>query len=81
MNILPTSVRTGLLASAAFAFALGVGAVAAQEAAPAENATEAPAANDNQAPAEAEGIPTLTEAELEEANKIYFERCAGCHSV
>ncbi|HMQ41015.1 MAG TPA: cytochrome D1 domain-containing protein [Paracoccus sp. (in: a-proteobacteria)] len=81
MNILPTSVRTGLLASAAFAFALGVGAVAAQEAAPAENATEAPAANDNQAPAEAEGIPTLTEAELEEANKIYFERCAGCHGV
>lgn len=27
------------------------------------------------------GVPTLTAAEFEEANKIYFERCAGCHGV
>lgn len=25
--------------------------------------------------------PTLTEAEKEQAKKIYFERCAGCHGV
>jgi nitrite reductase (NO-forming)/hydroxylamine reductase len=27
------------------------------------------------------GVPTLTEAEFDEARKIYFERCAGCHGV
>ena len=27
------------------------------------------------------GIPTLTAAEFEQARKIYFERCAGCHGV
>ena len=25
--------------------------------------------------------PTLTAAEKEQAKKIYFERCAGCHGV
>ncbi len=28
-----------------------------------------------------EGAPTLTAAEKEQAKKIYFERCAGCHGV
>ncbi len=27
------------------------------------------------------GVPTLTTAEFERANQIYFERCAGCHGV
>ena len=29
----------------------------------------------------AEAVPQLTKAELEKANQIYFERCAGCHGV
>lgn len=32
-------------------------------------------------PAVRPGIPALTKAEMEEANRIYFERCAGCHGV
>jgi nitrite reductase (NO-forming)/hydroxylamine reductase len=27
------------------------------------------------------GVPTLTKAEFDQANRIYFERCAGCHGV
>jgi nitrite reductase (NO-forming)/hydroxylamine reductase len=27
------------------------------------------------------GVPSLTEAEFERANTIYFQRCAGCHGV
>ena len=27
------------------------------------------------------GDPTLTKEEFQEANRIYFERCAGCHGV
>jgi nitrite reductase (NO-forming)/hydroxylamine reductase len=27
------------------------------------------------------GIPALTQAEADEANTIYFQRCAGCHGV
>ncbi|MCL6607806.1 MAG: nitrite reductase [Geminicoccaceae bacterium] len=27
------------------------------------------------------GIPALSAAEFDEANRIYFERCAGCHGV
>lgn len=27
------------------------------------------------------GVPTLTAAEFDEAKKIFFERCAGCHGV
>ena len=33
------------------------------------------------APGAPEGVQALTEAEFNEANKIYFERCAGCHGV
>ncbi len=32
-------------------------------------------------PGAKKGVPTLTKAEFEEANKIYFQRCAGCHGV
>jgi nitrite reductase (NO-forming)/hydroxylamine reductase len=33
------------------------------------------------APGAEPGIPTLTQAEANEANTIYFQRCAGCHGV
>ena len=33
------------------------------------------------APGAQEGIPSLTQAEANEANTIYFQRCAGCHGV
>ncbi|SIQ56116.1 dissimilatory nitrite reductase (NO-forming), cytochrome cd1 type apoprotein [Paracoccus thiocyanatus] len=33
------------------------------------------------APAAPEGVAALSDAEYNEANKIYFERCAGCHGV
>ncbi len=32
-------------------------------------------------PGAEEGIPTLTDEEWQIANKIYFERCAGCHGT
>ena len=34
-----------------------------------------------QAPGAQEGVPALTQAEFNEANTIYFQRCAGCHGV
>ena len=33
------------------------------------------------APGAQEGVPSLTQAEADEANTIYFQRCAGCHGV
>ena len=33
------------------------------------------------APGAEPGIPALTQAEANEANTIYFQRCAGCHGV
>jgi nitrite reductase (NO-forming) / hydroxylamine reductase len=33
------------------------------------------------APGAKPGVPGLTQAEFDKANKIYFERCAGCHGV
>ncbi len=33
------------------------------------------------APGVIQGIPTLSKAEFNKANRIYFERCAGCHGV
>ncbi|WP_281278560.1 nitrite reductase [Paracoccus luteus] len=32
-------------------------------------------------PGAPEGVPAMTQAEFDEANTIYFERCAGCHGV
>ena len=34
-----------------------------------------------EAPGAHEGVPSLTEEEFQTANRIYFERCAGCHGV
>nr|WP_269429379.1 cytochrome D1 domain-containing protein [Paracoccus sanguinis] len=34
-----------------------------------------------EAPGAKEGVPSMTEEEFNAANKIYFERCAGCHGV
>lgn len=36
---------------------------------------------DGEAPGAHPGIPSLTQADFDTANKIYFERCAGCHGV
>jgi nitrite reductase (NO-forming)/hydroxylamine reductase len=36
---------------------------------------------EGKAPGSHPGIPGLTQAEFDIANKIYFERCAGCHGV
>ncbi|MFV0386101.1 c-type cytochrome, partial [Paracoccus sp. (in: a-proteobacteria)] len=33
------------------------------------------------APGAPEGVEALSDADYNEANKIYFERCAGCHGV
>jgi nitrite reductase (NO-forming)/hydroxylamine reductase len=33
------------------------------------------------APGAEPGIPALTQAEADQANTIYFQRCAGCHGV
>ncbi len=32
-------------------------------------------------PGAKEGVPTLSKTEFARANRIYFERCAGCHGV
>ena len=32
-------------------------------------------------PGAPEGVPAMSQAEFDEANTIYFERCAGCHGV
>lgn len=34
-----------------------------------------------QQPGAQPGIPTLTAGEFQQANEIYFQRCAGCHGV
>lgn len=34
-----------------------------------------------EAPGVRPGVPALTQAQFDRANKIYFERCAGCHGV
>ncbi len=34
-----------------------------------------------EAPGAKPGVPTLTQEEFDRANRIYFERCAGCHGV
>ncbi|RDD72862.1 nitrite reductase [Paracoccus versutus] len=39
------------------------------------------AQQDVAAPGAPEGVPALSDAQYNEANKIYFERCAGCHGV
>ncbi len=33
------------------------------------------------APGAVAGVPTLTDAEMQRGNEIYFQRCAGCHGV
>jgi nitrite reductase (NO-forming)/hydroxylamine reductase len=34
-----------------------------------------------EAPGAKPGVPSLSQAEFDQANQIYFERCAGCHGV
>jgi nitrite reductase (NO-forming)/hydroxylamine reductase len=40
-----------------------------------------PGEGKGEAPGTKPGIPTLTDEQFQAANKIYFERCAGCHGV
>ena len=57
-------------------FFLGVTTpVRAEGPAPADPPKSAPV------PVAAKDVPTLTTAEKERANRIFFERCAGCHGV
>ncbi|MDO5705351.1 MAG: cytochrome D1 domain-containing protein [Paracoccus sp. (in: a-proteobacteria)] len=88
--------RQVLLASAALSLILGTGFALAQEQEtatdPAQDHTSQPqdvytpeldslATESVPAPGAPEGVEALTQAEYDEANKIYFERCAGCHGV
>lgn len=65
-----------------------------EEPAPAENADHANQPSDQYepsldalaedqvaAPGAPEGVTALSDDEYNQANKIYFERCAGCHGV
>jgi nitrite reductase (NO-forming) / hydroxylamine reductase len=36
---------------------------------------------EGEAPGAKPGVPALTQAQFDTANKIYFQRCAGCHGV
>lgn len=36
---------------------------------------------EGEAPGAKPGVPALSQADFDTANKIYFERCAGCHGV
>lgn len=36
---------------------------------------------DMEVPGAKPGVPALTQAQFDQANKIYFQRCAGCHGV
>ncbi|MDO5647873.1 nitrite reductase [Paracoccus sp. (in: a-proteobacteria)] len=82
-----------LLATAALTLVFSAGIAAAQDTATApQDHTSAPqdqyqpgldslAQETVTAPGAPEGIPAMSEAQYNEANKIYFERCAGCHGV
>ena len=79
-----------LFASAAFALAVSVQAVSAQEKPP-EHGDQAAAAYQPsmttlgqlnvEIPGRQPGDPVITPNEYQRANTIYFERCAGCHGV
>ncbi len=82
--------RTALLLSAAMALGLSALGAAAQDK-PKDHASGPAAAYQPsmttlaeiqvQIPGRKEGDPVMTLEEYQDANKIYFERCAGCHGV
>jgi len=91
-----TTARATMLRSTGVALALflAAGVTAAQQApAPAELEKHRPTVppyepaldvlkeKGLQPPGVQPGIPPLSKAEFDEANRIYFERCAGCHGV
>jgi nitrite reductase (NO-forming)/hydroxylamine reductase len=89
--------RTTMLAGLAFATALvggSLGNVSAQQTAPAdvkkhettpggkyEPSLDVLKEQEVEQPGAKPGVPTLTKEEFNTANKIYFQRCAGCHGV
>jgi hypothetical protein len=87
MKPLMRSVIAGVAVT--LAFALGAsGAIAAEKPDPKEVHKTKPGekyeptldvlpGTDTKLPGAEEGVPTLTEAQFGQANKIYFERCAG----
>jgi nitrite reductase (NO-forming)/hydroxylamine reductase len=91
MKPLMRSVVAGVAVT--LAFALGAsGAIAAEKPDPKEVHKTKPGekyeptldvlpGTDTKLPGAEEGVPALTEAQFGQANKIYFERCAGCHGV
>ncbi|MFV0359844.1 cytochrome D1 domain-containing protein [Tropicimonas sp.] len=91
MTIRNLSARRALLSSAALAIAFGISAAQAQEEKPADHG-DTPAAQYEpsmttlaeiqvELPGRQPGDPVMTSEEFNEAAKIYFERCAGCHGV
>lgn len=89
--------RKSLILAAASAFALTIGAVGApaQSQTPDEDKLKEHATTPGEryepsldvldpnaeAPGARPGVPSLSQEEFSRANKIYFERCAGCHGV
>jgi nitrite reductase (NO-forming) / hydroxylamine reductase len=82
--------RTLLMASAAIALAISALGVAAQDK-PADHGDEASSSYQPsmttlgqlnvEIPGRKPGDPVMTPSEYQNANTIYFERCAGCHGV
>jgi nitrite reductase (NO-forming) / hydroxylamine reductase len=82
--------RTLLMASAAIALAISAQGVAAQDK-PADHGDEASSSYQPsmttlgqlnvEIPGRKPGDPVMTPSEYQNANTIYFERCAGCHGV
>ncbi len=90
MQFLRPNSKSLLLASAAMALAFSVQSVPAQEK-PADHGDSASAEYQPsmttlgqlnvEIPGRKPGDPVMTPSEYQNANTIYFERCAGCHGV
>ncbi|MFZ1725906.1 MAG: cytochrome D1 domain-containing protein [Albidovulum sp.] len=90
MNTRQSNFKSILLTSAAFALAFSVQIASAQEK-PADHGDDASAAYQPsmttlgqlqvEIPGRKAGDPVMTPSEYQNANTIYFERCAGCHGV
>ena len=82
--------RNALLMSVAFTLGLSAVGVSAQDK-PADHGSGPSAAYEPsmstlgqlkvEIPGRKEGDPVMTPEEYQNANQIYFERCAGCHGV
>jgi nitrite reductase (NO-forming)/hydroxylamine reductase len=90
----PNSLFSGIVIGAACALAVSLGATAANAAEPSKKDMKKHQTTPGKQyipsldvmkggpqPGSPPGVPTLTAEEYATANKIYFERCAGCHGV